>query len=1169
MIASSNNKTIRRLGLDIGVGSVGFSLVDVFYDENRTIFKNIATNSIVFPAPELAVDRRQARSARRLHDRKGRQKQHIRNIFHKYGIADKDFVKTPTKYLNGLRIEDDAYNIREEALSRHLSRPEFVKAVYSITTKRGYSNQFEISENESDKAQKEQEKLNGAISRNLEEIKIKNFMLPSQLLTARRKEMETAGYQNFSVRNKSGDYQNSLNRSLVKQELETVVLSQKENKAIFADEDKCKAFLEEVKKVMLFQRPIKSFEDMVAYCSHYDKYHENRQKRMPLSSMYNIELALRQALYNQIAADKKTGEVHTLSKDEIDEVVKRWITAPSANEVTFKNIFSKTSLRKLELLQKGSSDKVLDIKGFRSISDVFKKYDLDCIDSDRELYEECCVILSYHKNVPIREKNITGAIARDFKGADGFVNDMARVLNIDGFASFSRKFAQEVLPKIRAGLTFSEALEEMGYYDKYLNMPAYDYLPPLNPTKADIEWLKAHIPYFDTRHLYYKPTVSKSVQRIVAVLRKLVNDIIQRFGPIDEIILEGSKELNSKAEQEAIKKSQKEDLKRNREAENLLKAKGIEDYKKKSKVRRAKMFIEQNSKCLYSGEPITLREVLDEEKCEVEHFIPRSHIWIDSQKNKFLVLKKHNQNKTNESPVNYLKRIGRWEAFRAAVQNSKMRENKKEWLTNEEKIAAIVSKDESMFLANYLNDTRSATKTIKNYLEHYLFPKKNRYGKDENVHVRTVNAKAVNELKRIWGIGELIASEDTGKKDRSTNYHHSIDALAAALCDSKAAFALHNYFRMKENRYKTAAMKEKAARNKPVSHDGKTLYTFTHELVEKYKNNEIYVCPVQKTKHLKRGFKDGNKKLVIVKSETGNEEVRELKKESILPHDILRKKVGMSIKDRSDDEVRKYIKELQSRLDPLKQKKIIDALEPYGERLIAMREEEKRLSERLSGLKDKQKASKEKADKELEALIKEAEKDWEHAAKNTNGCRCYFLTKKGKRQVVRNVNILSNSERTASTILIRQDSKKTIVKEFDIDVFKAAKKSTLPFVCKENDYTLSIDIYRSEKQQFIGLKYFRSLANDISPVFNTKGKKTDKVLDFSILKGEVVAVLDQNKKIRFLAVANGGGDVSKEANKIKLNPINEQSNTLIKTTLNSKNIIRKAEIDFYGNFKLL
>lgn len=63
-------------------------------------------------------------------------------------------------------------------------------------------------------------------------------------------------------------------------------------------------------------------------------------------------------------------------------------------------------------------------------------------------------------------------------------------------------------------------------------MPTYSYLPPLESTKADIKWLQENISYFDTKHLFYQPMMSPKVKRVISVLRKLINDIIKKYGKL-------------------------------------------------------------------------------------------------------------------------------------------------------------------------------------------------------------------------------------------------------------------------------------------------------------------------------------------------------------------------------------------------------------------------------------------------------------------------------------------------------------------------------------------------------------------------------------------------------------------------------------------------------------
>ena len=225
------------LGLDIGSNSIGFSLLELNDKNDQIVFKELISNSIVFSEPNTAEDRRKARGARRLHRRKSTRNKNTRQLFVNYGIADKRFITDTTGYIENFKLQSsDVYCLREDAvLGKHLTKDEFVLATYSILTDRGYTNMFALVEEETEankEKKKEDEKLNGLIQKNKDVYLAKNYALPSMVLTSHRKELEEE-HQNIAIRNKKGDYKNSLDRDMHKEEFERVVRSQAGNKNIF------------------------------------------------------------------------------------------------------------------------------------------------------------------------------------------------------------------------------------------------------------------------------------------------------------------------------------------------------------------------------------------------------------------------------------------------------------------------------------------------------------------------------------------------------------------------------------------------------------------------------------------------------------------------------------------------------------------------------------------------------------------------------------------------------------------------------------------------------------------------------------------------------------------------------------------------------------------------
>lgn len=86
--------------------------------------------------------------------------------------------------------------------------------------------------------------------------------------------------------------------------------------------------------------------------------------------------------------------------------------------------------------------------------------------------------------------------------------------------------------------------------------------------------------------------------------------------------------------------------------------------------------------------------------------------------------------------------------------------------------------------------------------------------------------------------------------------------LEKSLLNNSSKKALNDFFKEKENHFKTKTILEKLKTRFPISKDGKSLFQFIKDKVEKYEKNEIYICPFMKKRENIRGFKDGNIKLI-------------------------------------------------------------------------------------------------------------------------------------------------------------------------------------------------------------------------------------------------------------------------------------------------------------------
>lgn len=1132
------------LGLDLGTNSIGFALLGI--DEKKNEFEEIVSNSIIFPTYETAEDRRNARSARRQHDRKRRRNKNARTLLAKYNLANKKFIKNPTLYLEDLKLSKNPYELREQAVEgKELTKDEFTFALYSILTRRGYSNQFKVEENEEDGI------INKAISKN--KSLAKNYAIPSMVLTEKKKKLQQDGFVNVNIRNKGENYNNSLDRELWETEANALIASQKNSRTLFATIGDFEKFEKEFKNCKFFsQRPLKSTEKMVGFCQFYNKFHpEFNERRMPKANILNIEFTLRQRIENSQIINKKTGEHIGLDKKQIDAVVEFWLKTPSANKITTKNIFKPIDKDLIIHISENQDDTVLDITLHRQIVDILK--DIDIFKKEFDFYCNVLNIMHNYANISQREEKIN-AINNNLLSKET-IKKLANAKKGSGglYSSFSAKFASEILLFMRDGEKYQNSLEKLGFFSKYLNMKPYSYLPPLDPSKQDIEWLKKHVQGFETKHIFYQPLVSPIVKRIISILRKLINELIKKYGKIDKIVIESARELNSKKDEERYKKSQSKNRKFIKEAEDALKAHKLETTS--TNIEKMRLLIEQKDICPYSGVPITMSDFDD---VEIEHFIPRSKIFINSNKNRILVYKKENRDKNDLNPINFLGT--KFDDFAGRVKEKLTNKEKIKWLTDKEVINSAYNNEK--LSESFLNDTRSATKIVANYLAHYLYPSKNKHKKGEKLHVFSVTGKATHTLKKAWGIDKIEPRNEEGKKDRMTNYHHVTDAIIIALTSNSIKQNINTYFKQLELKRSDKRL-QKVSDNIPTQKGKNTLHDFIKDKIKSYENDSYYVCYTEKRKQNLKGFKDGNAKLVLSK----DGKMIELETKSINPR-LLLDNYGKELDEKRVDDV---FDTIIKRLDVKKQKNIIEALQRYEKTQLELRSEIKNLQDSKKELLAKRPNRKDvEISKDLQNGIDAVTFEIEQKESEKN-IPCFFVNKNGKKQYIRKLKLPKDKETSADIVITTDKSKKGRIERLNSKVLKTLQDSKTPYVAKQNDTILSVDLYNTTKGQIVGLNYFSSIKNDIKSKISPK--KVEFIKDYSdkmtIYRGDILEITNSKENTKNLYIFNGGGNISRSNNAIEVKTINAKNAKRIFVTLNNKTVVKKVNLDYFGNISYI
>ncbi|MBI9069014.1 MAG: type II CRISPR RNA-guided endonuclease Cas9 [Salinivirgaceae bacterium] len=311
----------------------------------------------------------------------------------------------------------------------------------------------------------------------------------------------------------------------------------------------------------------------------------------------------------------------------------------------------------------------------------------------------------------------------------------------------------------------------------------------------------------DDGKLYLGSPMVASVRNPMAMralhqLRKLINELI-RQDSIDEttkVNIEMARDLKNSNERKALQSWQ-----RDRETLRKEYAERIKEYFTKDgrnleptdeDLLKYQLWEEQERMCLYTGEPINVSDFLGADpKFDIEHTIPRSQSFDNSQENKTLCSSRFNREvKRNKIPTqlaNHLDILSRIEKWKEKLEelNVKIQKLKKVSPTDKDAKDRLIQNRHKLsiehnywknkyqrftmydvpegFKNSQLVDIGIITKYSRMYLN-TLFNK-----------VYTVKGSTVADFRKLWGLQDADIN-----KARINHIHHCVDAITIA-CISK------------------------------------------------------------------------------------------------------------------------------------------------------------------------------------------------------------------------------------------------------------------------------------------------------------------------------------------------------------------------------------------------
>lgn len=792
------------LGLDLGVGSIGWALIEVDNNDNPSKILGMGSRIVPLSTDDTtefshgnAISKNQKRTQKRT-QRKGYDRYQLRrqNLTEKLRelnmLPDERLIELPVLELWQLRAD-------AATAGKQLSLSEIGRVLYHLNQKRGYKHSK--SDDTSDSKQRE---YVANVNKRYAEIKELNMTI-GQFFASKLKENE--------IRNDKGVFytyrikEQVFPRAAYIAEFDQIMNCQKVYyPGILTDQ-----VIDELRNnIIYYQRPLKSCKHLVSICEFEKKAYVNKEgkivydgpkvapKTSPLFQVCKIWESV-----NNITLTNKRNEQYPITLEQ------RWKMFQYLDEhekMTIAEMYKILGIKKSDgwwggkAIGKGLQGNITKTQVKEALSGIenaenltrfeLKKEDSHVVDVntgevlsvispsflDEPLYRLWHVIYSIQNP---DELKLT--LEKQFGITDKDIQD--KLCRIDfvkpGFGNKSAKFMRKLIPYLEEGEMYSEACDHVGM----------NHSNSITKAQNEARVLLDRLPQLEKNSLR-QPIVEKILNQMINV----INALIDKYGQIDETRIELARELKESREERATSFARNnENERRNKEITSRIQEYDVRSSK--SRIQKYKLWEESDHRCFYCGQPVGAKEFLEGFDVEVEHVIPRSLFFDDSFSNKVCSCRKCNAEKNNRTAYDFMKQKPETE-FQAylervdsAFQNHKISKTKRDRLLTPEKDiptdfidrqlreSQYISKKSQEILKQVCRNVWSTSGSVTDFLRHT-------WGYDEILH--SLNFTRYREV----GLTETVSFDHKGQehqeeriKDwskRLDHRHHAIDALTIA-----------------------------------------------------------------------------------------------------------------------------------------------------------------------------------------------------------------------------------------------------------------------------------------------------------------------------------------------------------------------------------------------------
>lgn len=649
------------LGLDIGSNSIGWALMDTgerpaIVDMGVRVFPEGVDKDTKGLEKSKNATRREARGARRTHQRRNLRKQQLLSELRSNGLLPNDDSQLISLF------HTNPYELRKKGLDKKLEPYEFGRVLYHLSQRRGFK-----SNRKSGKAKEDGVVIKGANALQMEMDNKKCRTIGEYFAGLDPDQQRIRERYTF--------------RSMYEREFDLLWTKQAWFYPNVLTDELCKKIRDEI---IFFQRPLKPTDELIGECEL-----EPGEKRCPRGDWYARQFRILQDV-NNLIIQNPDGTEQKLTADQrkilLDELGQK-------EKLTFDKIREKLGLIETQKFNAeykiGRSGKTVEsLKGdnfswsMRS-KNIFGSKKWDAMDEQEKI--KLNEWLVEFEDDQLREK-----LRSEYEFDDKQIESALKISLPQGYMSFSRKAIIKLLEFMEQGAITSEAIA-VAYRDRETTGGKNENLNKL-PMPEDLR----------------NPIVNKALFEV----RKVVNAIVREHGKPAKIKIEMARDVQgNRRQREELHWKILENEKRNEDARKRLREDIGINNPTRDDVIKYNLWVECGKRCPYTGRQISQEALFGSNpEFQVEHILPYDRSLDDSFMNKTLCEVHENIHvKKNQIPYEAYSHYS--EKYEQIKQNIKVLPwpKRQKFLQKEINLDTHISRE--------LNDTRYICREAVEYLK--------------------------------------------------------------------------------------------------------------------------------------------------------------------------------------------------------------------------------------------------------------------------------------------------------------------------------------------------------------------------------------------------------------------------------------------------------------------